>query len=87
MTTWNQRQEAHVSDCELCRRQLASPQPFHGDLCHLNIAPGGDREDGPIIQCPHLVLGGSKQAMLCDRHLEDAARQYREWVARTAPLN
>ena len=85
MTTWQERQGSHVPGCELCQRQLADPQPFHGDLCHMNIHPDGGRwDDPPVVQCPHLAEPGRE---LCARHLESAREAYARWVARTAPLN
>lgn len=88
MTTWQQRQAVHVEGCDLCRRQLARPQPFHGDLCHTNIHPdGGSWDDAPVVQCPHLAEPGARRAKMCARHLEGAREDYARWVARTAPLN
>jgi hypothetical protein len=80
MTTAHQ--DAHNAGCELCRSQLASPQPFHDDLCHMHI--GQDNE--PVIQCPHLAVPG-QPSKICAHHLEAAAESYARLVERTAPFN
>ena len=81
-------QDAHNAGCELCRCQLAAPQPFHDDLCHFNIAPGGGSwdEDAPVIQCPHLAAAGSP-SRLCEHHTEEAKAAYARLTERTAPFN
>jgi hypothetical protein len=77
------RRDAHIADCALCQGQLASPQPFHEDLCHMDISPDGDRG---MVQCPHLAEPGSK-ARLCLRHLEGAHESWLRLLQRTASLN
>jgi hypothetical protein len=78
-------QSAHNAGCDLCRRQLADPQPFHDDLCCMNIYPGFDWDDETVIQCPHIAAPGPSK--LCMGHLEAAATAYERIVARTAPFN
>jgi len=80
------RHDAHIADCALCQRQLADPQPFHDDLCHMDINPENDYGDREWIQCPHLAEPGGK-VQICMRHLEGAHAAYVRMVARTAPLN
>lgn len=77
----------HAETCDLCQRQLAGPQPFHEDLCHMNIRPDDPYGDYPVIQCPHLAGPGARRSKLCAHHLEGAQEAYARWVARTAPLN
>ncbi len=78
--------DVHVADCTLCQGQIANPQPWHDDLCHINIRPGDDYGELPSIQCPHLAAPGSKLG-ICMRHLEAAHDAYVRMVNRTAPLN
>ena len=80
------RRDAHIPDCDLCRGQLADPQPYHEDLCHIDINPDNDYHEFVWIQCPHLAAPGSKLG-ICMRHLEAAHDAYVQLVARTAPLN
>jgi hypothetical protein len=75
-------QDAHNAACGLCRFQLADPQPFHDDLCHMHIGPGAE----PVIQCPHIAVPGNP-SKICAHHVEGAVESYARLVERTAPFN